>query len=212
MCTGLTATQCEAKCTDPAQTLSFCGVCDDGMSCEEIPALTATGQASCEASVVCILNNGTRIITASEQACRNFATCSERCPMCTQSECLAADQYVCSDSTDLSNGIWAGSYSGLDGMCNYKIINTPNWQPVRKCFGWTEVCTTIQCTEAFFFWLFAVLASLFFSTCHFFFFESRGHRTQPFQSRSSYLLFFRALTTARALIPASQRRTAMRRT
>lgn len=73
-------------------------------------------------------------------------TCSASCPGCSESDCLAA--HHCTDSTDISRGIFFGSFSSLPGVCSYKLTNPSPWdQSLERCFGYQHVCESFPFLE-----------------------------------------------------------------
>eukprot|EP01127_Copromyxa_protea_P011657 TRINITY_DN2950_c0_g1_i5.p1 TRINITY_DN2950_c0_g1~~TRINITY_DN2950_c0_g1_i5.p1 ORF type:complete len:1521 (-),score=316.91 TRINITY_DN2950_c0_g1_i5:116-4678(-) len=129
-CEGLNDTQCETLCTSPAQD-HFCGICDNEMNCEETNL--GLDSSNCDDTIVCILNDGERVITSTEEECRSMMRCSD--PSVTD-ESLCVAPHHCTDSTDRIHGPFTGSFSGLTGICQYELRAPEPWPKANEfCFG-----------------------------------------------------------------------------
>eukprot|EP01126_Amoeba_proteus_P065183 TRINITY_DN9225_c0_g3_i2.p1 TRINITY_DN9225_c0_g3~~TRINITY_DN9225_c0_g3_i2.p1 ORF type:complete len:575 (+),score=72.54 TRINITY_DN9225_c0_g3_i2:169-1725(+) len=132
-CSNLSLQECERLCLSP-RNLFFCGLCEDDVHCEDLgnSSLMLDTQATCSASILCILNNNTRILTKSEEECVQIMSCDSGCPNCTQEQCLK--DYTCTDSTDLIHGIWTGNRANRP-ICSYLVVFSKPWDQSTKRLG-----------------------------------------------------------------------------
>jgi hypothetical protein len=101
---------------------TFCGISDDMFFYNDVTSIIPI--SNCNNSVLCILANGTKIKTTSEDECKSIFSCdtgSSLCDgkICDQNACLNSG--YCSDSTDYNIGIWRRIFNKETSGCFFTI-------------------------------------------------------------------------------------------
>eukprot|EP01127_Copromyxa_protea_P017178 TRINITY_DN5206_c0_g1_i1.p1 TRINITY_DN5206_c0_g1~~TRINITY_DN5206_c0_g1_i1.p1 ORF type:complete len:891 (-),score=93.63 TRINITY_DN5206_c0_g1_i1:410-3082(-) len=152
-CTGLPEAECKQLCEESKPDPYFCGVCENEKNCIDMSdeGLALDTSEACSEAIVCFLNNGTKILTDSEHACRNTMTCSDCTGVdgeCNEANCL--QEYECTDVTDPIYGIFTGTLANNSGYCSYQVSNPLPWDQspmTRLCFGWYLANPLMPCLD-----------------------------------------------------------------
>ncbi|CAK7995066.1 Hypothetical protein POVR1_LOCUS584 [uncultured virus] len=96
---------------------TFCGVSDDQFFYNDVTSIIPLN--SCNGATLCILANGTQLMTANPTVCQSIYSCDAVCPNCDANQCQNAGS--CSDGTDYDIGIWRERYKNVPAGCFFKI-------------------------------------------------------------------------------------------
>lgn len=107
----------------------FCGITDDGFFYDDITSVIPL--ENCHNITLCVLANGTKIKTSTEEDCVKILSCDAGNQR-TESECLNAGS--CSDATDYDVGIWSRLFDKETEGCFFKIRYLKPFNPT------IEVC------------------------------------------------------------------------
>jgi len=167
-CTGLTETECNTRCHDPAVPEFVCVYCDTSKNnCTRIESITT--EAECNIGVCDVALPGAFI--TDQAACLALGSCSLSCPTCnTEAGCLAQQYCSTRDTVDPfihygvnPNGIcvssfypsfWGDVLCGNEQDANFTALGCVNSVGEAACTGnnlkfFETVTTESQCTNLY---------------------------------------------------------------